>query len=245
MSFDLEFLKAYQAKHANSVRIQESMPEIFSELEKPESRASKVRQLATTAIAQGLPQKIQVLEPSSLAESPLKPRTARRVIKTRRERKEPTLEQLRHRFEVGLTKLMRFEATEYDHQKQFITWKRIQVLEHPNDPIMQALRWVYANANGEKRAAKTAKRLRAQGVEPGVPDLGLDKPRGKYHGLRIEVKRPGASEPGKRKRYDTKTSQDQDAWIAELTRDGYFVRVCVGWIEIRDCVLEYLRLGKE
>ena len=51
------------------------------------------------------------------------------------------------------------------------------------------LRLLHAIPNGGKRLKSEAARLQAMGVKPGVPDLCLPVPRGKYHGLYIELKR--------------------------------------------------------
>ena len=45
--------------------------------------------------------------------------------------------------------------------------------------------------NGGKRTKIEASRLKAMGVLPAVPDLFLALPLGGYHGMFIEVKRPG------------------------------------------------------
>lgn len=59
---------------------------------------------------------------------------------------------------------------------------------------------------------------RAMGVKKGVPDLCLPVPRGKYHGLYIELK----TETGR-------TSEAQEWWGEQLLGQGYFWEVCHGW----------------
>ncbi|MGX8711647.1 MAG: VRR-NUC domain-containing protein [bacterium] len=75
--------------------------------------------------------------------------------------------------------------------------------------------------------------LKRMGVRRGVPDLDLPVPRGKYHGLRIEMKDE-----------DGRPTPDQDWWLGELREQGYFTECCHGW-ESAIRVLEwYLNLGE-
>lgn len=59
---------------------------------------------------------------------------------------------------------------------------------------------------------------RAMGVKKGVPDLCLPVPRGKYHGLYVELK----NETGR-------TSEAQEWWGEKLLGQGYMWEVCHGW----------------
>ena len=61
----------------------------------------------------------------------------------------------------------------------------------------------------------------------------MDKTRGKYHGLYIEMKAIGGS-----------PTQEQQAWIAALTEQGYAAQVCVGFEEAKETIEQYLRLPK-
>jgi hypothetical protein len=45
--------------------------------------------------------------------------------------------------------------------------------------------------NGGKRSAREAALMKAEGVTAGAPDWMLFVPRGPYHGLALEFKRPG------------------------------------------------------
>ena len=63
-----------------------------------------------------------------------------------------------------------------------------------------------------------AKHLKQQGVKSGVPDLCLPVPRGRYHGLYIEMK----TESGH-------TTAVQEWWGERLQAQGYAWRVCHGW----------------
>ena len=59
---------------------------------------------------------------------------------------------------------------------------------------------------------------RSMGVKKGVPDLCLPVPRGKYHGLYVELK----NETGR-------TSEAQEWWGEKLLEQGYMWEVCHGW----------------
>jgi hypothetical protein len=58
-------------------------------------------------------------------------------------------------------------------------------------------------------------KLRAQGVSNGYPDVLLDWPTYKYHGLRIEFKTP-----------EGRVSEDQKKWGMALIEAGYCWVVC-------------------
>jgi len=74
---------------------------------------------------------------------------------------------------------------------------------------------IYAVPNGGKRNPKEAIRLRLEGVKAGIPDVNIDIPSPKYHGMRIEFKRPGKSRsPAQRRKHRL------------LTEAGYYVVTC-------------------
>lgn len=73
--------------------------------------------------------------------------------------------------------------------------------------------------------------LKRMGVKPGVPDLFLPVPRGKYHGLFIELKKAGG-----------RVSADQGWWLEHMDRKGYACRVCWGWCEAAEVLQWYLKL---
>lgn len=84
-----------------------------------------------------------------------------------------------------------------------------------------------------KKTARQGARAKAEGRRAGYPDVLLDTPRGRFHGLRLELKAPGNT-----------TSAAQGEWLLKLTRQGYFAVVCYGWEEARDTILGYLALRK-
>ena len=96
---------------------------------------------------------------------------------------------------------------------------------------MPELENMYAIPNGGSRHPVEARNLKRQGVKSGVPDIHLALPKGKYHGLYIELK------VGK-----NKTSKNQDEWLERLSKAGYAVAVCYGFEEAQKVILKYLEL---
>lgn len=75
--------------------------------------------------------------------------------------------------------------------------------------------------------------LGAEGVKAGVPDVWLALPRGRYHGLVIEMKvKPN------------KPTKHQIKWIKQLNEVGYLAVVCYGFEEAREILDNYLALGE-
>lgn len=90
--------------------------------------------------------------------------------------------------------------SEAQEQCKLIKWadKCVQMKIHPE------LSMLYAVPNGGRRDKAEAAHLKRQGVRAGVPDLCLAVPKGKYHGLYIELKVG-----------NNKTSEHQDKLVAE------------------------------
>jgi hypothetical protein len=64
-----------------------------------------------------------------------------------------------------------------------------------------------------------------------VPDIVLAVPRGKYHGLFIEMK----------KRIGGRVAPEQSAWLKRLMAQGYACRVSLGWGDARETIMAYLK----
>jgi hypothetical protein len=116
-------------------------------------------------------------------------------------------------------------ADEHAHQVALFAWRDRVIRQHPE------LRMLYAVPNGGLRSPRTAARLKAEGVRAGVPDIALDVPRNGWHGLRIELKRPGRHS----------VTQAQREWIESLREYGYRAEVAVGWDAARELIVDYLR----
>lgn len=98
-----------------------------------------------------------------------------------------------------------------------------------NSARFPELKYLHHIPNGGKRDKREAARLKKQGVKAGVPDLCLPVPRGKYHGLYIELK----AEKGR-------PTATQKNWIAYLNQTGYKAVICRGFEHARETIVEYL-----
>lgn len=90
---------------------------------------------------------------------------------------------------------------------------------------------LFAVPNGGNRDIITAKKLKAEGVKAGVPDLCLPVPRGEYHGLFVELKRQKKSQ----------ISPEQVAWLKALQGQGYRAEMCLGAAAAWEVIQEYMR----
>lgn len=91
---------------------------------------------------------------------------------------------------------------------------------------------LFAIPNGGQRNIITAKRMKDEGVRSGIPDLFLAVPRGNFHGLFIEMKKPKGGV----------VSDNQKACMEMLSNNGYCVTVCHGFIEAKTAITAYLDL---
>lgn len=89
----------------------------------------------------------------------------------------------------------------------------------------------YAVPNGGHRHISVAKKLKAEGVRGGVPDLVIPLPAGGFAGLYVEMKRPGGG----------RVSPKQREWLDYLNRVGYKAIVCNSFVEARDEIEGYLQ----
>ena len=119
--------------------------------------------------------------------------------------------------------------TESEEQQQIFQWASYALGRYPE------LKYMYHVPNGGVRNKATAGRLKAEGVKSGVPDICLPVPRGKYHGLYIELKR----------RKGGRLSDDQSDWIAALRGFGYLADSCRGAREAIELIQRYLNLREE
>lgn len=100
--------------------------------------------------------------------------------------------------------------SEHEHQAAVIQWARLA--QYPGLDLL------FAVPNGGLRTKAEAGKLKAEGVKSGVPDLCLPVARGPYHGLFLEMKKPGVR----------RASEAQNWWIESLMKQGYFAHVASG-----------------
>lgn len=113
---------------------------------------------------------------------------------------------------------------EDEEQKEFAAW-----LDETG------LLW-YHTPNERRASVTELVNLTAQGMKKGVPDNFIAEPRGKYHGLYIELKRS--------KKSLSRKSPEQREWIKSLNEKGYKAVFCYGAEEAKRAVLEYIK-GEE
>jgi hypothetical protein len=115
--------------------------------------------------------------------------------------------------------------TEHAEQADLISWAQYR------SATMQELKTLFAIPNGGARHTATGKKLKAEGVKRGVPDLFLPVPRGNYCGLFVELKR----------RSGGRLSPKQKEWCEFLRAHGYAAEVCRGWEHAAHVIENYLR----
>jgi len=113
--------------------------------------------------------------------------------------------------------------TEHGEQSALFDWALGAQYQYPELALM------FAVPNGGARAITTARKLKAEGVRAGVPDIFLPAPRGNKHGLFVELK-VGRNRP----------SEIQQAWIDSLQEQDYAVEVCYGFDEAQAAIVKYL-----
>lgn len=92
------------------------------------------------------------------------------------------------------------------------------------------LKWAHAIPNGGRRDKIEAANLKRQGVKAGVSDIFIPVPRGKYHGLYIEMK-VGKNKP----------SKEQKEFLCDMQNQGYAVALCYGCEEAIKVTEKYLK----
>jgi hypothetical protein len=115
------------------------------------------------------------------------------------------------------------QPTEHDLQAAVVKWARLHEKRYP------ALAMLHATPNGGHRHIAVAKKLKAEGVSAGYPDLSLDYAAHGFHGLRIELK----TNIGR-------LSEEQSVWLDKLNKAGYMAVVCRGFDAAVDTLKSYV-----
>ena len=123
-------------------------------------------------------------------------------------------------------------SPEHDEQRALFSWAALMSKQIPE------LAYLFAVPNGARTSMSVAKKLKAEGLKAGVPDIFLPVPKvdfwetkdgNDYHGLWIEMKAAKG-----------KLSADQKRWITFLESQGYKCCVCYSWLQAKDVILTYL-----
>jgi len=118
--------------------------------------------------------------------------------------------------------------SEHLEQVALFNWAKLSSKKFPELALM------YSIPNGSHRHIAVARKLKAEGVKRGVPDICLPVARGGYHGLYIELKKPkGTTRAGK-------PTKEQVQWLSDLGEQGYLAVLCVGWEAARKTIDGYL-----
>jgi hypothetical protein len=124
--------------------------------------------------------------------------------------------------------------SEHSQQVALFAWAALNVGKYPS------LKWLHSIPNGGLRDIRTATNLKAEGVKAGILDIFLPLPiqtewAEQYAGLYIELKTEK-----RRNQKNGGMSEEQIEFMLYCGAIGYFAKVCYGWEEARDIIIEYL-----
>ena len=114
--------------------------------------------------------------------------------------------------------------TEHEEQCQLFSWAWLHVWKYKDLGLM------YAIPNGGLRNQNVARKLKQEGVKPGIPDIHLPVGRGGHFSLYIEMKRQKGGQ----------LTMHQKDVIERLRKQNHRVEVCKGWEAARDVLERYL-----
>ena len=117
------------------------------------------------------------------------------------------------------------KGSEYEHQCALFSWCAL------NKNVYPELNLLFAIKNEEKSGSViVGSRSKASGVKKGVSDLFLSVARKNFHGLYIEMKKPGG-----------KASPEQLEFGLKVSAEGYAFAVCDSWELAKDALIRYLK----
>lgn len=115
--------------------------------------------------------------------------------------------------------------SEHDEQVAFCAW-----LDRMYPDILYHANINGAHLAGDARArAMQVNKLKSEGYTPGVPDVFIAEARGGYHGCYVEMKT-----------LTGKLSENQEWFLAEAEKRGYYTIVGFGFEFARDMTDDYL-----
>lgn len=118
---------------------------------------------------------------------------------------------------------MKLKTSEHAEQSAVFQWAVYHLGRYPE------LEFMFAIPNGGHRHIAVARKLKAEGVKSGVPDIFLPGQRGGYAGLWIEMKIKG-----------NKPTTNQLKYHAFLVAQGYCVFICYSADEAIKKILDYM-----
>ena len=120
--------------------------------------------------------------------------------------------------------------SEHDEQATLFRWAGYLAPKYP------ALDMMFAIPNGGLRDIRVARKLKAEGVKPGVPDIFLAARdcNYKFRGLFIEMKI-----------INGRITPEQKEWLPRLNDAGYKAVCCFGWPAAALTIAEYLGISKD
>jgi len=117
--------------------------------------------------------------------------------------------------------MTRICPTEHQECVAFVQWANLQKRIGPN---------LIHIPNEGVRSVKGHVSQKRAGLKSGASDYFLAVPTDHYHGLFLEMKR----------KYKSKTSQEQLSFIEQMKCMGYYGDVCYGFEQARALTLKYL-----
>lgn len=127
---------------------------------------------------------------------------------------------------------MKRHSPEHDEQAAVIDWCFANTARYPELDLIHSIPNGVMLGGGRIGAIRM-NYLKAEGLRPGVCDLFLPAPRGKYHGMYLEMKTINGS-----------LSENQEQFIKAVEEQGYFAPVCWGADDAIDNLQWYLELER-
>lgn len=126
---------------------------------------------------------------------------------------------------MGIVPLGAKKESEHEIQRDFFVWVRYMQMQDDRFALF------HATPNAGKRSYGALAYYKAEGLEPGFPDITLELASGPYRALHIETK----SETGK-------LSDEQREWLIDLRTNGSFVCVARSFDDLVAYTRYYLAL---
>ena len=130
----------------------------------------------------------------------------------------------------------RAKPVDWEYQDQVGLFSWAAVAKH----MWPELNYLTSTLNGVRLPPGAAAKAKRAGMKPGPWDIYLDVKRGKWSGLRIELKRKANKTVGVAK---GRPSADQLLWGLHYAENGFATRICYGADEAIAAITQYLDGG--